>query len=135
MGDSKQIINTGLRGVTVASTRISHVDGEAGKLIYRGYPIFDLSDKTSFEEIVHLLLYESLPDKHQLKALNDRLIDNRAVPENLISALKTQPAGALPMDILQTAIPMLANMPANKLKLLAFASDQVDRGSLPHMPG
>ena len=40
MEDSKKIINTGLRGVTVASTRISHVDGEAGKLIYRGYPHF-----------------------------------------------------------------------------------------------
>lgn len=109
MEDSKKIINTGLRGVTVASTRISHVDGEAGKLIYRGYPIFDLSDKTSFEEIVHLLLYESLPDETQLAALNKRLIKNRAVPENLISALKTRPADALPMDILQAAIPMLAN--------------------------
>ncbi len=109
MDDSKQIINTGLRGVTVASTRISNVDGEAGKLIYRGFPIFDLSDKTSYEEIVHLLLYESLPDEHQLKALNHRLVANRAIPDNLIAALKTQPDNALPMDILQAAISMLAN--------------------------
>ena len=57
MEESKKIINTGLRGVTVASTRISHVDGEAGKLIYRGYPIFDLSDKTTYEEIVHLFIF------------------------------------------------------------------------------
>ena len=109
MEDSKKIINTGLRGVTIASTRISHVDGEAGKLIYRGYPIIDLSDKTSFEEIVHLMLYESLPDETQLADLAGRLKENRAIPDNLVSALKTRPADALPMDILQAAIPMLAN--------------------------
>lgn len=109
MEDSKKIINTGLRGVTVASTRISHVDGEAGKLIYRGYQIFDLSDKTTFEEIIHLLLYESLPSEPQLKALTQRLAANREIPANLIAALKTQPEKAMPMDILQAAVPMLAN--------------------------
>ena len=72
MEESKKIINTGLRGVTVASTRIRAVDGEAGKLIYRGYPIFDLSDKTSCAEIVHLLLYESLPDEQQLNDLKEK---------------------------------------------------------------
>jgi citrate synthase len=117
MEDSKKIINTGLRGVTVASTRISHVDGEAGKLIYRGYPIFDLSDKTSYEEIVHLLLYESLPDKQQLIAINDRLVANRTIPESLIAALKTQPETSLPMDIIQSAIPMLANNDPNAAEL------------------
>ena len=117
MDDSKQIINTGLRGVTVASTRISHVDGDAGKLIYRGYPIFDLSDKTSYEEIVHLLLYESLPDEQELKALNNRLAPNRAIPDNLTAALRTQPVSALPMDILQTAIAILANNDPNAAEL------------------
>ncbi|MEZ4551633.1 MAG: citrate/2-methylcitrate synthase [Desulfobacterales bacterium] len=74
------------------------MDGEAGKLIYRGYPIFDLSDKTSFEEIVHLLLYESLPDETQLADLAGRLKENRAIRITW-SALKTRPADALPMDI------------------------------------
>ncbi len=117
MEDAKKIINTGLRGVTVASTRISHVDGEAGKLIYRGYPIFDLSDQTNYEEIVHLLLYESLPDEQQLNALNERLAANRAIPESLLAALKTQPDNALPMDILQAAIPMLAGNDPNAAEL------------------
>lgn len=117
MEDSEKIINTGLRGVTVASTRISHVDGEAGKLIYRGFPIFDLSDKTSYEEIVHLLLYESLPDRQRLGDLAKRLSDARKVPENLIAALKAQPKDALPMDILQAAVPMLAASDPNAAKL------------------
>ena len=108
MEESKKIINTGLRGVTVASTRISQVDGEAGKLIYRGFPIFALSDKTGYEEIVHLLLYETLPNKQQLVDLTKRLADNRDIPSNIIAALKTQPKNALPMDILQAAIALMA---------------------------
>lgn len=125
MEDSKKIINTGLRGVTVASTRISHVDGEAGKLIYRGFPIFDLSDKTSYEEIVHLLLYESLPTEQQLINLNKRLTDQRKVPEKLIAALKTQPEDALPMDILQAAVPMLAAGDSNAAELTIDNSQRI----------
>ena len=63
MNDNFSIINQGLRGVTVASTRISDVDGQAGKLIYRGYLVQDLAERTSFEEVAHLLLFEKLPDK------------------------------------------------------------------------
>jgi citrate synthase len=58
---------------------------------------------------VHLLLYESLPDEKQLADLTGRLPANRAIPDNLINALNTRPADALPMDVLQAAIPMLAN--------------------------
>ena len=63
MGESQTMINTGLRGITIASTRISDVDGAAGKLIYRGYLAKDLAAKATFEEIVHLLLYEKLPEQ------------------------------------------------------------------------
>ena len=62
MEQREPIINTGLRGVTIASTRISDVDGNAGKLIYRGYLAPDLAKSATFEEICHLLLYEKLPD-------------------------------------------------------------------------
>jgi len=109
MVDPKKIINTGLRGVTVASTRISHVDGDAGKLIYRGYLITDLAKKATFEEIVHLLLYESLPSRPALDKLNQLLVKERSIPESIIAALQTRPKTALPMDILQSAIPMLAH--------------------------
>ena len=49
------VLNTGLRGVTIADTRICDVDGANGKLIYRGYLIQDLAAAT-FEEVVYLLL-------------------------------------------------------------------------------
>ncbi len=107
--ETKPIVNTGLRGVTVASTRISDVKGEEGKLIYRGYRVQDLADSATFEEVVHLLLKEKLPDKTELAALRKQLADERPIPSEVVSALKTRPADALPMDILQAAVPMLAN--------------------------
>lgn len=107
--ECKPILNTGLRGVTVASTKISDVIGAKGKLIYRGYLASDLAAKAGFEEIVHLLLHEKLPDKQELAALKQRLAAEREIPPAMIEALKTQPADALPMDILQSATAMLAN--------------------------
>lgn len=109
MSETKDIINTGLRGVTIASTKISHVDSDASKLIYRGYLITDLAKNTTYEEVVHLLLFEKLPNPTQLKILSQHLASERAIPETLIAALKTRPKTALPMDILQAAIAMLAD--------------------------
>ena len=72
------VLNTGLRGVTIADTRICDVDGANGKLIYRGYLIQDLAEAT-FEEVVHLLLYERLPDKTELSGFRERLAAERNI--------------------------------------------------------
>ena len=108
MEECKPILNTGLRGVTVASTRVSNVIGDQGKLIYRGYLVKDLAQKATFEEIVHLLLYERLPVARELEDLKQMLRNERAVPPGILAALKTQPSTALPMDILQAAVSLLA---------------------------
>ena len=84
MEECTPTVNTGLRGVTVASTKISHVDGAAGKLIYRGYLVKDLAESTSYEEVAHLLLYEHLPNAEELKTFKDFLAQNRALPESII---------------------------------------------------
>ncbi|MBW2157633.1 MAG: citrate (Si)-synthase [Deltaproteobacteria bacterium] len=109
MNDNHSIINKGLRGVTVASTKISDVDGQEGKLIYRGYLVQDLAERASFEEIAHLLLFEKLPDEKELESFTTRLKEARDIPREIIEALKTRPADSLPMDILQSSIPMIAN--------------------------
>ncbi len=109
MGESTTIINTGLRGVTVASTRISDVDGKKGRLIYRGFLVADLAERASFEEVVYLLLYEHLPDRKELAQFKDRLASERWISDSLVAALKTQPAEALPMDIVQAGVSFLAN--------------------------
>jgi citrate synthase len=108
MGESKPIANTGLRGVVIADTRICDVDGANGRLIYRGYLVQDLARYASFEEVAYLLLYEKLPDKAGLAEFKRRLSTERSLPPEVIAALKTRPKNALPMDVLQCVVPMLA---------------------------
>jgi citrate synthase len=109
MEECKPILNTGLRGFKVASTKISDVDGDAGKLVYRGYLIKDLAGKISFEEVAYLLLYERLPNKEELDNFNELLVQERQVPPEVISSLQNRPKDALPMDILQAGAAMLAH--------------------------
>lgn len=109
MEECKPMLNTGLRGITIASTRISDVRGEEGKLIYRGFLVQDLAESATFEEVSYLLLFEKLPSDDELNAFNEQLVAARDIPPELIAALKTRPADSLPMDILQTATAMLAN--------------------------
>lgn len=101
--------DTGLRGVVVASTKVCEVDGEGGRLIYRGYTIEDLAKNATFEEVCHLLLYERLPEKEELEDFKIRLKAERDIPPEVIAALKTRPAKALPMDILQAGVPLLSH--------------------------
>lgn len=103
------ILNTGLRGFTVATTNISDVDGTAGRLIYRGYLVQDLAGKASFEEVAYLLLYERLPQQEELESFKKQLVRERQIPPEVISALATRPKDALSMDILQAAVAMLAH--------------------------
>ena len=91
MDEIRSIVNTGLRGLTVATTRISDVDGKRGILRYRGYLVEDLAENTSFEEIVYLLLFEELPGKNKLKDFQKQLEQDRFLPPDLIRALETRP--------------------------------------------
>ncbi len=109
MDECRPILNTGLRGFKVATSRISDVNGDIGKIIYRGYLIQDLAQKSSFEEVVYLLLYEKMPNKEELNAFEARLAAERQLAPEFIDALKTRPKDALPMDILQSGVAMLAH--------------------------
>ena len=65
--------NIGLRGIEVADTKISNIDGEKGKLIYRGFDILDLTKNSTFEETAYLLLYDKLPTKQELNEFNAQI--------------------------------------------------------------
>jgi len=108
MEEKKDILNTGLRGITIASTKISDVDGAAGKLVYRGYLAKDLAGKVSFEEVTYLLLYEELPDEEELKQFAAALAQERDIPKQIRSLMANSPKDALPMDVLQSAVAILA---------------------------
>jgi citrate synthase len=109
MDDCKIVLNTGLRGVKIAQTRISDVDGTSGRLIYRGYLIQELASHATFEEVAYLLLFEKLPSQSELQAFKAQLARERGISPELIDALKTRPAHAMPMDVLQAGISLLAN--------------------------
>jgi citrate synthase len=108
MADAAKVKNIGLRGVTVADTKISHVDGENGILIYRGYRIEELAQRSTFEETAYLLLYDSLPAGSQLEEFKGKLAEARSVPAFIFDIFRQLPAKAKPMDILQASIPLLA---------------------------
>lgn len=101
------ILNTGLRGIDVASSKICDVRGKEGKLIYRGFPVQDLAKKAGFEEVSFLLLYERLPNKKELLDFSQSLKQKRHIPDNIFTVLKALPPTMNPMDVLQTVTPLL----------------------------
>lgn len=103
-----KIKNIGLRGVTVADTKISYIDGANGILIYRGYRIEELAEHSSFEETAYLLLYDELPNREKLDAFIERWKHEQRLPEFVLNALKLLPLNVAPMDVLQAAVPILA---------------------------
>ncbi len=112
MNECMPVMNTGLRGASVASTKISNVDGAKGKLIYRGYLVADLAERASFEEVVFLLLHESLPTREELVKFKQQLNAKQRVPESVYAFMKCLPTSSKPMDVFQAAIPLLAQADA-----------------------
>ena len=108
MKETVETKNIGLRGIKVADTRISDVDGERGNLIYRGLNICDLVVHSTFEEVSFLLLNDHLPNAEELKRFQSELILEREVPEAVYGFMKMMPKSAHPMDILEAAVPILA---------------------------
>ena len=100
--------NIGLRGIEVADTKISNIDGEKGKLIYRGFDILDLTKNSTFEETAYLLLYDKLPTKQQLDEFNTKLIDARFIPKQMQKNMENWRKDADPMDMLQAFVAALA---------------------------
>ena len=100
--------NIGLRGIEVADTKISNIDGEKGRLIYRGYDILDLTENSTFEETAYLLLYDKLPNKPQLDEFNSKLLEARYIPKQMQKNMGNWRKDADPMDMLQAFVSALA---------------------------
>jgi citrate synthase len=101
--------DTGLRGVLVADTAISLIDGVKGELSYRGYDIHDLAAYATGEEVAYLLLYGTLPTAVQLEEFSKKLAAERTLPTSIIDVLKKLPNTASPMDVLQATVSLLAS--------------------------
>jgi citrate synthase len=97
----------GLEGVVAANTRLSDVQGDVGKLIYCGYDIDELAGKVSFEEVVHLLHHNHLPNRKELEEFKGRLAAARGLPAGVVKIIKTLPKDTPPMHAIRTAISAL----------------------------
>lgn len=101
-------VRAGLEDVVVADSSICFVDGQEGRLLYRGYDIHDLARHSSFEEVVYLLWHGRLPVAAELDDLRAQLRAARELPEPVMALLRAAPRGARPMEVLRTAVSALS---------------------------
>ncbi|EQB64968.1 MAG: hypothetical protein AMDU3_IPLC00004G0546 [Thermoplasmatales archaeon I-plasma] len=113
----KPVINYGLEGIYVDESAISKVDGQNGKLWYRGYSVESLAEQSNFEEVCYLLLNGKLPSKAEYDEFSRKLWNRRDLPAEVKDIIKVMAPRSHPMDIMRTATSMLVmydNDPNNK---------------------
>ena len=97
----------GLEGVVATTSKICYIDGDNGVLAYGGIDIHELAEKSNFEETCFLLWHGRLPNPQELKELRRQLASERKLDPAIIDFLRSVPHGALPMDVLRTAVSAL----------------------------
>ena len=100
-------IRRGLKDVYIDKTEASFIDGNIGKLLYRGYSIHDLAEKSTFEEVVFLLLQGKLPNRREMETFDAQLRADRGIPKEVIDIIDKVKNGH-PMDVLRTAVSALS---------------------------
>ena len=100
-------INRGLKGIYFERSAVSHIDGSAGTLSYRGYSIDALATQSTFEEVSYLLIYGDLPTQAELADFDAKLKDARELPASVYDVIRATKDGH-PMDVLRTATSALA---------------------------
>ena len=101
-----EIYSPGLEGVIAGETAVSTV---TGGLRYRGYPVTELAEKATFDEVAYLLLHGELPKKEELHHFQVRVASARQIPQTLRDLLKALPPKTVPMDALRSAVSVLAH--------------------------
>jgi hypothetical protein len=97
----------GLEGVVAAKTRLSDVRGDIGQLVYCGYDINELAGNATYEEVVHLLYYNHLPNRKELAEFKETLAGFRELPKGVIDTITRLPKNAPPMHVLRTIVSLL----------------------------
>jgi len=97
----------GLEGIIVDNTSVSEVISETSSLVYRGYPVHELAETCTFEEVAYLLWYGELPNVEQLADFSSRTREVRPISDELLAAIKRFPKSAHPMDVVRTGVSWL----------------------------
>ena len=106
---TKKLEGAGLRGQVAGETSLSTV-GQVEGLAYRGHKIELLAEKSCFEEVAYLLLYDKLPNQKELDDYKQLLKNQRDLPDSLKLVLQKIPSSAHPMDVMRTGTSMLGNL-------------------------
>ena len=107
MTEQKVQLHRGLREVYIDRTKSSFIDGGIGKLLYRGYDIHDLAEKSNFEETAYLVMHGDLPNQAQLDAFDAQLKAARSLPGEILDVIRLT-RNSHPMDVLRTAVSALS---------------------------
>ena len=107
MTEEKVQLHRGLREVYIDRSKSSFIDGNIGKLLYRGYNIDELAVHSNFEETAYLVMYGELPTQAQLDEFDATLKAARLIPDEIVDVIKLT-RNSHPMDVLRTAISALS---------------------------
>ena len=99
-----------LSGVTAGNTALCTVGRTGNDLHYRGYDILDVADACEFEEIAHLLVHGTLPNRAALEGYRLKLKARRGLPAAVKAVLEQVPASAHPMDVMRTGVSVLGTV-------------------------
>src|SRR5690606_18489804 len=100
--DEMITLDPGYKNTGSCKSEITFLDGEKGILMYRGYPIEQLADKSNFVEVMYLLLKGELPSADQLEKFENDINEYSVVSEELAKILSAFPSSAHPMGVLSS---------------------------------
>ena len=95
-------LDVGFKNTGSTKSKITYLDGDLGQLYYRGYPIEQIAKKSTFTEVMYLLLEGELPTQEQLNRFEADIKKNSLVSEEMKQILKAFPRSAHPMGVLST---------------------------------
>ena len=117
-------LDQGFTNTASCKSEITYIDGDAGILRYRGYPIEQLAEKSSFVEVSYLLIYGVLPTQAQLDDFTDRISRHTMLHEDLKEFFSGFPRDAHPMPVLSSAVSALSTFYQDSLD--PFDEEQVE---------
>ncbi|EEP75086.1 citrate synthase 1 [Micromonospora sp. ATCC 39149] len=135
IGVSKLLKETGMTtydpgfvNTAACSSAITYIDGDAGILRYRGYPIEQLAEKSSFLEVSYLLIYGELPGRQQLDEFSERIRRHSLLHEEMRRFFDGFPRDAHPMAVLSSAVSAISTFYQDSLD--PFDSDHVEMSTV-----
>jgi citrate synthase len=117
-------LDPGFVNTAACSSEICYIDGDAGILRYRGYPIEQLAEKSTFIEVSYLLVYGELPNKEQLDDFTSKISRHTLLHEDLKRFFDGFPRDAHPMPVLSSAVSALSTFYQDSL--WPFNEEQVE---------